>query len=488
MTTTTADGVYVVRDELRSLLTPVDELHPHPQNPRRSQLGPIAESLQLHGQYRPVIAQLDGTVIAGNHTLAAARYLGWTHVAAQLLDVDDERARRIMLVDNRTSDLATYDDAELSALLAELSETDASLDGTGYNADDLAALLAQLDAELPDVLDGDETQAPIVPRTFGVYDRELIVQTMIDEYRASGFPYPQRVPLHRAMADINALAQLDDAALRTSRLGYAVADGYQPHRFDVTVTNMTSPVDVFADDRRLRLCIERMLDDGISLSEATFRSNVSLTRGGQAASNFRPGFALQLMRRYGAGASSMLDCSTGFGGRLVGFLASELSTYVGIDPSTRTDAGNRALVADLCPASKRVELHCMPAEDVDPASLPQCEFAFTSPPYFVKEQYADEPTQSWVRYPTIEAWRDGFLFGLLRLQHAVLVPGAANVVNIADVTIGGREHPLLQMTCDVATEVGFVVEHVDELRLTHRFGSHQSTEVTVEPVIVMRRS
>lgn len=146
-----------VRDELQDRLVPLESLHEHPRNPRRSQLEPIAESLSLHGQYRPVIAQLDGTVIAGNHTLAAARSLGWTHIAAQFLDVDDERARRIMLVDNRTSDLGTYDDVELAALLAELTASEISLDGTGYSDDDMRRLLAALE---PEPL-GDDTVRPL---------------------------------------------------------------------------------------------------------------------------------------------------------------------------------------------------------------------------------------------------------------------------------------------------------------------------------------
>lgn len=41
-------------------------------------------------------------VLAGNHTLQAARELGMAEVTVTQLDVDEEQARRIMLVDNRT--------------------------------------------------------------------------------------------------------------------------------------------------------------------------------------------------------------------------------------------------------------------------------------------------------------------------------------------------------------------------------------------------
>ncbi|CAA9478599.1 MAG: hypothetical protein AVDCRST_MAG17-11 [uncultured Solirubrobacterales bacterium] len=49
-------------------------------------------------------------VVAGNHSLQAARELGLEEVSVTLLDIDDEQAKQIMLVDNRTNDLASYDD------------------------------------------------------------------------------------------------------------------------------------------------------------------------------------------------------------------------------------------------------------------------------------------------------------------------------------------------------------------------------------------
>ena len=45
-------------------------------------------------------------VLAGNHTLLAARALGWKEIAATFVEVDDEYAKRILLVYNRTDDLA----------------------------------------------------------------------------------------------------------------------------------------------------------------------------------------------------------------------------------------------------------------------------------------------------------------------------------------------------------------------------------------------
>lgn len=133
--------------ELQVERVPVGDLIPYPGNARHGDIGAICQSLQAHGQYRPLVVQASTSyVIAGNHTLAAAVQLGWTEIAITRLDVDDEQAKRILLVDNRTQDLATNDDSALAALLEELAATDEGLDGTGFDGDDLDDLLADLDA------------------------------------------------------------------------------------------------------------------------------------------------------------------------------------------------------------------------------------------------------------------------------------------------------------------------------------------------------
>lgn len=116
---------------------PVGDLTPYPGNARTNNLDTITESLTAHGQYRPLIVQKStGYILCGNHTHAAITELGWTHAAVQYVDVDDEQAKKILLVDNRASDTATYDDD----LLAELLDSLTDLEGTGFDDLDLDAL------------------------------------------------------------------------------------------------------------------------------------------------------------------------------------------------------------------------------------------------------------------------------------------------------------------------------------------------------------
>lgn len=126
-------------DELRPLAVPIDTLTPYPGNAKRHDLDLIRESLRLHGQYRPAVVQAStGYVIVGNGMLAAAKAEGWTELARVVKDYDDEAARRLVLLDNRSTELGGYDTTALLALLDDLP----TLETTGYTDDDLSDLIA----------------------------------------------------------------------------------------------------------------------------------------------------------------------------------------------------------------------------------------------------------------------------------------------------------------------------------------------------------
>jgi len=126
--------------------TPIGELKAHPDNPRQGDISAIAGSIQKNGWYGTIVAQRStGYVRAGNHRLMAAKSIGMETVPVYWVDVDDEQANRILLADNRASDLATYDDSALADILANLVDTDLGLTGTGFDDADLEALLFDLD-------------------------------------------------------------------------------------------------------------------------------------------------------------------------------------------------------------------------------------------------------------------------------------------------------------------------------------------------------
>jgi hypothetical protein len=124
--------------ELTTRLVPLGELRPHPENANLGDVAAVRESLRLYGQWRPLVAQVrDGEplrVLIGHTMLRAAQAEGWDRLSVHERACDDDEARRILAIDNRSRDLAKTDEAALVRLLGSLGD---DLAGTGYTPDDL---------------------------------------------------------------------------------------------------------------------------------------------------------------------------------------------------------------------------------------------------------------------------------------------------------------------------------------------------------------
>lgn len=157
----------VVADGLAPLLTDVDRLELLEGNPRRGDIPAVAKSLERFGQRKPIVARRTsskrakpaGVVIAGNHTLLAARELGWSQVAVVWVDDDETTGKAFALADNRTAELGSYDDPLLAAMIADVLTADAELlASASFVEDDLTALLASIEAGMvgPRLTDPDD--------------------------------------------------------------------------------------------------------------------------------------------------------------------------------------------------------------------------------------------------------------------------------------------------------------------------------------------
>jgi hypothetical protein len=124
----------------------------------------LEDSLRRHGAGRSILADKHGNIIAGNKTLEASADIGLPVRIVQTdgtelvvvqrtdLDLDTEGARSLAYLDNRVAELdLDWDVAEL------LADRDAGLDlaAVGFDADELAALLAGLDAPAEGLTDPD---------------------------------------------------------------------------------------------------------------------------------------------------------------------------------------------------------------------------------------------------------------------------------------------------------------------------------------------
>jgi len=156
-----------ILDSLRPLAVAIDTLQLDPRNarthPERNVVA-IARSLAEFGQRKPIVVQRQGLVVrAGNGAVLAARSLGWTQIAAVVVDEGDVRATAYAIADNRTAELAEWDDALLAELLGALRD-DPDVDQlvTGFTEQEISRICGRAGG----AADADEIpEPPAKPRT-----------------------------------------------------------------------------------------------------------------------------------------------------------------------------------------------------------------------------------------------------------------------------------------------------------------------------------
>lgn len=136
---------YFVASDLEPLLVPIADLEQDAANARKHgerNLQAIARSFSEFGQLKPVVVDVEARVVlAGNGTVEALRSIGWTHVAAVRSTLDGIRARAFAIADNRTAELAEWDDAVLASQLAEILEIEGDLELVGFDATEMEAMV-----------------------------------------------------------------------------------------------------------------------------------------------------------------------------------------------------------------------------------------------------------------------------------------------------------------------------------------------------------
>lgn len=143
---------------MRTETVAIDSVSLDPANVRRHpdrNIQTIVASLKRFGQQKPIVVTKTGIVIAGNGTLQAARHLGWKQIEIVRTDLNGSDATAYAIADNRTAELAEWDDDALAQTLAALQIEDETLAlDTGFDAKEIDALLA------PDEVTEDEVPEP----------------------------------------------------------------------------------------------------------------------------------------------------------------------------------------------------------------------------------------------------------------------------------------------------------------------------------------
>ena len=124
----------------------VSELKEHPRNYKQhpeQQLEHIIKSIEEHGFYRNIVIAKDNTILAGHGVALACKSMGKQKVPVIRLDIDSDstQALKVLTSDNEIGNLAMVDDRQLSEVLKDILDDDLDLTGTGFNEDQLSALI-----------------------------------------------------------------------------------------------------------------------------------------------------------------------------------------------------------------------------------------------------------------------------------------------------------------------------------------------------------
>lgn len=179
------------------------------------------------------------------------------------------------------------------------------------------------------------------------------------------------------------------------------------------------------------------------------------------------------------------DSSAGWGGRIIGAMSSRKKThYIGTDPNpdnfipelgiTRyeyvakfyndncVDDFSEKLTTffDVKKQGNTYELFQDGSELIQNNPRFQkyegkLDLAFTSPPYFNREQYSQDENQSFIAYGEYDDWRENFLRPTLTTIYNYLKNDRYILWNIADIKIGSNTYyPLEQDSIDILSELG----------------------------------
>lgn len=126
-------------DELRMVYKKIEEISPYENNPRNNDeaVDAVAESIQEFGFKIPIVISGDNVVVAGHTRIKAAKKLGMKEVPCIVADdLNEEQIRAFRLADNKSAEIATWDEEKLEQELAQIMNIDMSV--FGFDGEDTA--------------------------------------------------------------------------------------------------------------------------------------------------------------------------------------------------------------------------------------------------------------------------------------------------------------------------------------------------------------
>lgn len=186
--------------------------------------------------------------------------------------------------------------------------------------------------------------------------------------------------------------------------------------------------------------------------------------GGNTGNNYLPMKVRMLLEYFMPNGGNYMDFSCGFGGRLLGAMTSNKGdiNYYGFEPCSETFYHLNELKDYIYEAfeiksdSNRINLYNQGSEITLPKEIEgNIDFAFSCPPYFNLEQYCEEDTQCYIKYPNIQDWLNGYVTDTIKNIYKALKKDCFYAVNIADFKVGSEQIKFVDEWINISKENGF---------------------------------
>lgn len=118
-----------MNSSIEIVMRDIGELTPYENNPRNNDIAvdAVAASIQQFGFKNPVIIDKDGVIVAGHTRYKAAQKLGITDIPCiSADDLSDEQIKAFRLADNKTAELAEWDEDLLGKEMQGIIKIDMS--------------------------------------------------------------------------------------------------------------------------------------------------------------------------------------------------------------------------------------------------------------------------------------------------------------------------------------------------------------------------
>ena len=129
-----------MNSSIEIVMRKIGELKPYENNPRHNDMAvdAVAVSIQQFGFKNPVIIDKDGVIVAGHTRYKAAKKLGITDIPCiSADDLSDEQIKAFRLADNKTAELAEWDEDLLGKEMQGIINIDMSQFGFSVGEDEL---------------------------------------------------------------------------------------------------------------------------------------------------------------------------------------------------------------------------------------------------------------------------------------------------------------------------------------------------------------